>query len=64
MPVYQTLLYSITKNVCTITLNRPEVYNALKEAEKDSAARCLIIRGAGEKAFCSLPFLVFPTFFG
>lgn len=65
MPNYSNLLYSITDNVCTITLNRPEIYNsfneqmkkelndALKEAEKDSGVRCLIIRGAGEEAFCS-----------
>ncbi len=65
MSVYETLLYSIANNVCTITLNRPEVYNALneqmkkeindalKEAEKDAGVRCLVIRGAGEKAFCS-----------
>ncbi len=64
-PSYQTLLYSIANNVLTITLNRPEVYNAvneqmkkelndaLKEAEKDPAVRCVVIRGAGEKAFCS-----------
>jgi 2-(1,2-epoxy-1,2-dihydrophenyl)acetyl-CoA isomerase len=62
---YQTLLYSVANNVLTLTLNRPEVYNALneqmkkelndalKEAEKDAAVRCVIIRGAGEKAFCS-----------
>ncbi|MBI4547366.1 MAG: enoyl-CoA hydratase/isomerase family protein [Ignavibacteriae bacterium] len=62
---YQTLLYTITDGVCTITLNRPDVYNAfneqmkkelndaLKEAEKHSTARCLVIRGAGDKAFCS-----------
>lgn len=65
MPPYQTLLYSLNNNVCTITLNRPEVYNALneqmkkeindalKEAEKDANVRCLVIRGAGDKAFCS-----------
>ncbi len=65
MPTFQTLLYQITDGVCTITLNRPDVYNAfneqmkkelndaLKEAEKDSTARCVVIRGAGDKAFCS-----------
>jgi 2-(1,2-epoxy-1,2-dihydrophenyl)acetyl-CoA isomerase len=65
MPTYETLLYTIENGVCTITLNRPEVYNAfneqmkkeindgLKEAEKDSAVRCLVFRGAGNKAFCS-----------
>jgi 2-(1,2-epoxy-1,2-dihydrophenyl)acetyl-CoA isomerase len=65
MPNYETLLYTISNNVLTITLNRPEVYNALNEqmkkeindslraAEKDPAVRCIVIRGAGEKAFCS-----------
>jgi hypothetical protein len=49
----------------TITLNRPEVHNALneqmkeelndalKEAETDAGARCVVLRGAGDKAFCS-----------
>ncbi len=65
MPNFQTLLYSLSNGVCTITLNRPEVYNALneqmkkelnealKEAEKDPNVRCLVLRGAGDKAFCS-----------
>lgn len=65
MPNFQTLLYTLSNGVCTITLNRPEVRNALneqmkkelndalKEAEKDPNVRCLVIRGAGEKAFCS-----------
>jgi len=59
------LQYLVSDDVCTIVLNRPEVYNALNEemkkeindalrvAEKDTAVRCLVIRGAGEKAFCS-----------
>jgi 2-(1,2-epoxy-1,2-dihydrophenyl)acetyl-CoA isomerase len=62
---YSTLLYSVNDGICTITLNRPEVYNALNEqmkqdlndalksAEKDPNARCIVLRGAGEKAFCS-----------
>ena len=65
MPDYQTLLYKLTDGVCTITLNRPEVYNAfneqmkkelneaLREAEKDPLVRCIVFRGAGDKAFCS-----------
>jgi 2-(1,2-epoxy-1,2-dihydrophenyl)acetyl-CoA isomerase len=65
MPAYQTIGYSVTDGVCTITLNRPEVYNAfneqmktdlnaaLKEAEKDAGVRCIVLRGAGDKAFCS-----------
>ncbi len=62
---YQTLLYDIDRNVLTITMNRPDVYNALneqmkkelndafKQAEGDSAVRCIVLRGAGSKAFCS-----------
>ena len=65
MPPYPTLLFEISSGVCTLTLNRPDVYNAfneqmkkdlndaLKEAEKDPAARCIVIRGAGDRAFCS-----------
>ena len=65
MNTFQTILYQIAGGVCTITLNRPDVFNAfneqmkkdvndaLKEAEKDPSARCIVIRGAGEKAFCS-----------
>jgi 2-(1,2-epoxy-1,2-dihydrophenyl)acetyl-CoA isomerase len=32
---------------------KKEVNDALKEAEKDLSIRCLVIRGAGDKAFCS-----------
>ncbi|MEW6487273.1 MAG: enoyl-CoA hydratase-related protein [Thermodesulfobacteriota bacterium] len=51
--------------VCTITLNRPEVMNsvnvamlrdlraALEEVQFDADARCVIVTGAGEKAFCA-----------
>ncbi len=65
MPDFQTLLYPNTNGVLTITMNRPDSYNAFnelmkkelndafKEAEKDSAVRCIVLRGAGEKAFCS-----------
>lgn len=65
MPSYDTVLYAVTDGILTLTLNRPEVYNAfnermkqevqeaLREAEKDAAVRCVVIRGAGEKAFCS-----------
>ncbi len=65
MPTFQTVLFDVKENVCTLTLNRPEVYNAfneqmkkdlneaLRESEKDPAIRCVVIRGAGEKAFCS-----------
>jgi len=65
MPEYQTLLYEITGGVLTVTMNRPEVFNALnetmktelndafREAAKTPAVRCVVLRGAGEKAFCS-----------
>ena len=65
MANYETLGYSIQSNILTITLNRPQVYNAIneamkkelndafKEAERDSSVRCIILRGAGDKAFCS-----------
>ena len=65
MPQYQTLLYGLTDSVLTITLQRPEVYNAIneqmkkelneafQEAEGDNAVRCIVLRGAGDKAFCS-----------
>lgn len=65
MPEFQTLLYSLAEGILTITMNRPEVYNAFneqmkkeindafKEAEKDPAVRCIVLRGAGDKAFCS-----------
>src|SRR3990172_3643883 len=65
MAQYETLLYSVSEGTGTITMNRPDVYNALnevmkkelndvfKEAERDPAIRCIVIRGSGEKAFCS-----------
>jgi 2-(1,2-epoxy-1,2-dihydrophenyl)acetyl-CoA isomerase len=60
----ETILYQLDGGVLTITLNRPESYNAcneqlttdlqaaLREAEKDPAVRAIILTGAG-KAFCS-----------
>lgn len=65
MPDFQTVLYQTTDGVLVLTMNRPDVYNAfneqmkkdmndaLKEAEKDPVVRCIVIRGAGDKAFCS-----------
>jgi 2-(1,2-epoxy-1,2-dihydrophenyl)acetyl-CoA isomerase len=62
--MYNSLLYTIADGVCTITLNRPDVYNAfneelsaelidaLKKTSKDDAVRAVVITGAG-KAFCS-----------
>ncbi|MEP7128185.1 MAG: enoyl-CoA hydratase-related protein, partial [Chitinophagales bacterium] len=62
--MYETVLFEITNGKATITLNRPEVYNAfndqlrkelldaLKEAEKNTTVRVVMITGSG-KAFCS-----------
>lgn len=59
-----SLLLETTNGVATITLNRPEVYNAfndplsyelqdaLKQAERDPAVRVVVLTGAG-KAFSS-----------
>jgi 2-(1,2-epoxy-1,2-dihydrophenyl)acetyl-CoA isomerase len=61
---YQTLLATVANNVLTLTLHRPEVYNAcnaqmaqdlqaaLKHAADDEAIRCVVLTGHG-KAFCS-----------
>jgi enoyl-CoA hydratase/carnithine racemase len=61
---YETLLYDLTDGVAWVTLNRPEVLNAFNptmEAElaslwqalqHDDQVRCVVLRGAGERAFC------------
>ena len=59
------ILFTTDADVALITINRPEVRNALNtptraemerallEAEKDPAIRGIVITGAGEKAFVS-----------
>ncbi|RFM35437.1 enoyl-CoA hydratase-related protein [Chitinophaga silvisoli] len=59
-----TIHLHVQDNIATITLNRPDVYNAfndeqsyelqdaLKQVEKDPLVRAVILTGAG-KAFCS-----------
>lgn len=59
-----TILFEVKEGVGTITLNRPEVFNAfndeqsyalqdvLKEASKNKDVRVIVLTGAG-KAFCS-----------
>jgi 2-(1,2-epoxy-1,2-dihydrophenyl)acetyl-CoA isomerase len=61
---FQYIKFEVGKGVATITLNRPEVYNALndgityelqdalKKVAKDEAIRVVVLTGAG-KAFCS-----------
>ena len=62
--VYQHLILERTDGVATITLNRPDAFNALDlelgrelfhaslEVDEDPAVRCVVITGAG-KAFCA-----------
>ena len=64
MNTYETILLDIHQGIATLTLNRPDVFNAfneqqsfdvmdaLKKIEKDKTVRVLILTGAG-KAFCS-----------
>ncbi len=61
---FQFLKYEVAQGVATITLNRPEVYNALNDGityelqdalrtvAKDNEVRVVVLTGAG-KAFCS-----------
>jgi 2-(1,2-epoxy-1,2-dihydrophenyl)acetyl-CoA isomerase len=61
---FESLIYGVEDGVATLTLNRPDAYNALNlalardlfhaslEADEDRAVRCVVITGAG-KAFCA-----------
>lgn len=60
-----TLLYEVRDGVAIITLNRPEAMNSIDpqarvdlrstwaRAAQDDAVRCIVLTGAGEKAFCT-----------
>jgi enoyl-CoA hydratase/carnithine racemase len=62
---YDTLLVDMRDGVVRVTLNRPDVRNALNQTmvreldaalgalERDPAARVIILSGAGDKAFCA-----------
>jgi len=62
--MYNSLLYHVQDGLATITLNRPDVFNAfndeqsyelqaaLKQVARDEAVRVVVLTGAG-KAFCS-----------
>ena len=62
---YETVLVESAGGVGTITLDRPEVRNALNETmvreiwealqafEADREVRAVVLRGAGDKAFCA-----------
>lgn len=60
---YQNLLIETTDSITTLTINRPQVLNALNsnvvrelksalcELDQDAAVRVVVLTGAGEKAF-------------
>ncbi len=62
---YETLLVDVKDGVASLTLNRPEVRNALNATlireleqalamlEADPEARVIVLDGAGDKAFCA-----------
>lgn len=64
MKTFETIKYEVTNGTAIITINRPQVYNALnvqgkldiisgiKEANKDATVRSIILTAEG-KAFCS-----------
>lgn len=65
MTEYETIKLEITKQVATITLNRPENMNTMNPAmtreliaafdatDADDNVRAVIVTGAGERAFCA-----------
>ncbi len=65
MNEFETVLYEVIDGVAWVTLNRPEVLNAFnyrmqeelhaiwRNARHDSSVRCLVLTGAGERAFCT-----------
>ncbi len=62
---YQDILFETEAGVATITINRPDVYNAFraetceeiidafKQAAWDDAIGVIVLTGAGDKAFCT-----------
>jgi len=62
---YETILVEVGDGVATVTLNRPEARNALNQTlvrelgdalealDADAGARAIVLRGAGERAFCA-----------
>lgn len=62
---FETIIYHKDYSVAQIILNRPQVlnahnmqmrddvYEALKAAQDDPDIRCIILRGEGERAFCT-----------
>jgi len=65
MPEFETLLYDETDGLAWVTLNRPDVHNAFnlqmqqelkslwRGLRQNDDVRCVVLTGAGERAFCS-----------
>jgi 2-(1,2-epoxy-1,2-dihydrophenyl)acetyl-CoA isomerase len=63
--MYEHILFSVADGVCRITLNRPQVHNALnaglirevttaiEAAGADASVRVVLLTGAGDRAFCA-----------
>src|SRR5690606_27030836 len=62
---YTDILYDVSEDIATITFNRPERLNsfrartieemihAFKKAWADKSVGCVILTGAGDRAFCA-----------
>jgi len=62
---FEDLIYTKAEGIARIVINRPWVYNAfrsktikemclaLEDAELDPEVRVVVLRGAGDKAFCT-----------
>ena len=62
---YETILYEEKDGVAWVTLNRPDVHNAFnakmqhelrdmwRAQRANDDVRCIVLTGAGEKAFCT-----------
>ncbi|HEY8740193.1 MAG TPA: enoyl-CoA hydratase-related protein [Candidatus Dormibacteraeota bacterium] len=65
MADYADILYEVEETTAIVTINRPDRYNAFRagtveemisafrRAWADKKVRCIILTGAGDKAFCS-----------
>lgn len=63
--MYENIIFNINESIAVITLNRPQVYNALSSAliqeitkaiiiaSSDETVRAIVLTGVGDKAFCS-----------
>jgi enoyl-CoA hydratase/carnithine racemase len=64
-PDFETLAYEERNGVAYVTLNRPAKYNAISQTMRDElkevwatlrrrdAVKCVVLSGAGDKAFCT-----------